>query len=221
MPGSLSPKKRVAIVISGRGSNMMALAAAARHKAYPAEVVAVVSNRPEAAGLGWAKAQGLPARAIDHTAFATREAFEAELESALTHAKAELVCLAGFMRLLTASFVERWIGRMLNIHPSLLPAFPGLDTHARTLAAGAKISGCTVHFVVPQMDAGPIIAQAAVAVLEGDTPESLSRRVLESEHKLYPLALRLVSEGTARLEGGRVMMTAGVYQPGTLFSPPL
>lgn len=221
MAGSLIAKKRVAIIISGRGSNMMAIVAAAKDPAYPAEVVTVVSNRPDAAGLAWAKAQGLPTRVIDHNARPTREAFEEELGAHLHDVRAELVCLAGFMRVLTASFVDRWAGRMLNIHPSLLPAFPGLDTHARALAAGVRISGCTVHYVVPQMDAGPIIAQAAVAVAEADTPESLAARVLEAEHKLYPFALRLVSEGTARLERGRVIMSAGVYQPGTLFSPPL
>lgn len=221
MAASPAPKKRVAVMISGRGSNMMALVAAARDGAYPAEIVGVVSNRPEAAGFGWAKSQGLPAKAIDHTAHATREAFEGELQSYLRDVRAELVCLAGFMRLLTAPFVEKWSGRMLNIHPSLLPAFPGLDTHERALAAGVKISGCTVHYVVPQMDAGPIIAQAAVAVADGDTRESLAARILEAEHRLYPVALSLVSEGTVRLEGGRAIMSSGVYQPGTLFSPPL
>jgi phosphoribosylglycinamide formyltransferase-1 len=215
------PRKRVAILISGRGSNMMALVTAARDRSYPAEIVGVVSNRPEAAGLGWAKAQGLAAKAIDHKAFPTREAFEQELRAYLREVRAELVCLAGFMRLLTAPFVEEWSGRMLNIHPSLLPAFPGLHTHERALAAGVKISGCTVHFVVPQMDAGPIVAQAAVAVGVGDTPELLAGRILEAEHELYPAALRLVSAGTVRLEGERVIVSPGVYQPGALFSPPL
>jgi phosphoribosylglycinamide formyltransferase-1 len=215
------PRKRVAILISGRGSNMMALVTAARDRSYPAEIVGVVSNRPEAAGLGWAKAQGLAAKAIDHKAFPTREAFEQELRAYLREVRAEFVCLAGFMRLLTAPFVEEWSGRMLNIHPSLLPAFPGLHTHERALAAGVKISGCTVHFVVPQMDAGPIVAQAAVAVGVGDTPELLAGRILEAEHELYPAALRLVSAGTVRLEGERVIVSPGVYQPGALFSPPL
>ncbi|HXF53953.1 MAG TPA: phosphoribosylglycinamide formyltransferase [Hyphomicrobiaceae bacterium] len=216
-----TPRKRVAVLISGRGSNMMALVEAAREPTYPADIVGVVSNRPEAAGLAWARAQGLPARAIDHRAHATREAFEAALGAALEEMQAELVCLAGFMRLLTGPFVEAWAGRMLNIHPSLLPAFPGLDTHARVLAAGVRISGCTVHFVVPEMDAGPIVAQAAVAVATDDTPDSLAARVLEAEHRLYPLALRLVSEGTARMEGGRVITSGGVYQQDALFSPPL
>jgi len=215
------PRKRVAILISGRGSNMKALVEAARAPAYPAEIVGVVSNRPDAAGLAWARAQGLPTRAIDHKAHATREAFEAALGAALDEMQAELVCLAGFMRLLTGPFVEAWAGRMLNIHPSLLPAFPGLNTHARVLAAGVRISGCTVHFVVPEMDAGPIVAQAAVAVAADDTPERLAARVLEAEHRLYPLALRLVSEGTVKMEGGRVITSGDVYQPDALFSPPL
>jgi phosphoribosylglycinamide formyltransferase-1 len=218
---SSTRKKRVAILISGRGSNMMALVTAARDRSYPAEIVCVVSSRPEAAGLGWAESQGLAAKAIDDKAYPTREAFEQDLRACLREVGAELVCLAGFMRLLTAPFVEEWSGRMLNIHPSLLPAFPGLRTHERALAAGVKISGCTVHFVVPQMDAGPIIAQAAVAVREGDTPELLATRILEAEHELYPAALRLVSAGTVRLEGGRAIMPAGVYQPAALFSPPL
>lgn len=217
----MTPKKRVAVLISGRGSNLMALAAAARDPDYPAEIVMVISNRPEAAGLASAKAQGLATAAIDHTRFATREAFEAELQSALTECKADLVCLAGFMRLMTASFVEGWAGRMLNIHPSLLPAFPGLNTHERALAAGVRISGCTVHFVVPEMDAGPIIAQAAVPVAGGDTPENLAARILEAEHQLYPMALRLVSAGTVRFEGGCAIITDGIYQPGVLYSPGL
>jgi phosphoribosylglycinamide formyltransferase-1 len=221
MPAPVTPKKRVAILISGRGSNMMSLVTAARDAKYPAEIVSIISNRPEAAGLAWAQAQKLPTRAIDHKAYPSREAFEAELQGHLKNVGAELVCLAGFMRLLTAPFVEDWHGRMLNIHPSLLPAFPGLHTHERALAAGVKISGCTVHYVVPQMDAGPIIAQAAVAVRPGDTPESLAARILDAEHQLYPTALRLVSEGTVKLEGERAIMSDGIYQPGTLFSPPL
>ena len=214
-------KKRVAILISGRGSNMMALAAAARDAGYPAELVSVFSNRPEAAGLAWARGQKLPTRAIDHKAYPTREAFEAELQEHLKGVGADLVCLAGFMRLLTAPFVENWHGRMLNIHPSLLPALPGLHTHERALAAGVKISGCTVHYVVPEMDSGPIVAQAAVAVAEGDTPDTLAARVLEAEHRLYPAALRAVAEGSIVLEDGRAILSRGVYQPGTLFSLPL
>ena len=214
-------KKRVGILISGRGSNMMALVEAARVPDYPADIVIVISNRPEAEGLVWARRQGLAAEAIDHKAFARREDFEAQLHQTLAAAQVDLVCCAGFMRLMTASFVERWHGRMLNIHPSLLPSFKGLHTHEQALAAGVKIAGCTVHFVVPEMDSGPIVAQAAVPVLEGDTPDRLSDRILVAEHKLYPHAVRLVASGAARLEGGRVIVadTTGPARP--LFSPGL
>jgi phosphoribosylglycinamide formyltransferase-1 len=214
-------KKRVGILISGRGSNMMALVEAARVPDYPADIVIVISNRPEAEGLVWARRQGLAAEAIDHKAFARREDFEAQLHQTLAAAQVDLVCCAGFMRLMTASFVERWHGRMLNIHPSLLPSFKGLHTHEQALAAGVKIAGCTVHFVVPEMDSGPIVAQAAVPVLEGDTPDRLADRILVAEHKLYPHALCLVATGAARLEGGRVIVadTAGPARP--LFSPGL
>ena len=214
-------RKRVAVLISGRGSNMRALIEAAKAKSYPAEIVVVISNRPEAAGLGWARRQGLAAEAIDHKAFARREDFEAQLHKALSTAQVEIVCCAGFMRLMTAGFVEQWRGRMLNIHPSLLPSFKGLHTHERALAAGVKIAGCTVHFVVPEMDSGPIVAQAAVPVLESDTPDSLAARILAAEHKLYPHALRLVASGAARLEGDRVIVAKAVSQAAQLFSPDL
>jgi phosphoribosylglycinamide formyltransferase-1 len=216
----MTAKKRLAILISGRGSNMMALVEATRAADYPAETVVVISNRPDASGLAWARQRGIAVRAIDHKAFADREAFEAELHEALIEARAEIVCLAGFMRLLTASFVERWSGRMLNIHPSLLPAFKGTHTHERALAAGVKIAGCTVHFVVPEMDSGPIVAQAAVPVVEGDTPDTLADRILAAEHGLYPLALRLVASGSARLDGDRVIVPAGAGW-GQLLSPEL
>jgi phosphoribosylglycinamide formyltransferase-1 len=214
-------RKRVGILISGRGSNMMALVEAARAPDYPAEIVIVISNRPDAAGLVWARRQGLAAEAIDHKAFARREDFEAQLHRALTAAQADLVCCAGFMRLMTAGFVERWQGRMLNIHPSLLPSFKGLHTHERALVAGVKIAGCTVHFVVPEMDSGPIIAQAAVPVLDGDTPDRLADRILVAEHELYPHALRLVASGAARLEGDRVTVADTADKPRLLFSPGL
>jgi phosphoribosylglycinamide formyltransferase 1 len=214
-------KKRVGILISGRGSNMMALVEAARAPDYPADIVIVISSRPKAAGLAWAWRQGLAAEAIDHKTFARREDFEAQIHEALTAARVDLVCCAGFMRLMTAGFVERWHDRMLNIHPSLLPSFKGLHTHERALAAGVKIAGCTVHFVVPEMDSGPIIAQAAVPVLDGDTPDSLADRILAAEHKLYPHALRLVASGAARLEGGRVIVAKDVNQAAQLFSPDL
>ena len=194
-------KKRVGILISGRGSNMMSLIAAARAPDYPAEIACVLSNRPEAEGLFKAAGEGLPTRVIDHKHLRAREAFEAELDAALRSFGVDLVACAGFMRLMTPGFVERWHDRMLNIHPSLLPAFNGLDTHARALAAGVKVTGCTVHVVRPEVDSGPIMAQAAVPVLDGDTAESLAARVLEAEHLLYPHALALFASGRAILPG--------------------
>jgi len=187
-------KKRVAILISGRGSNMAALIEAAAAKDYPAEISLVISNRPDAAGLAIAAQHGVPTALIDHKKFAGREGFDAALQEALERARIEIVCLAGFIRLLTTPLVEKWRGRMINIHPSLLPAFKGLDTHARALAAGAKTHGCTVHFVVPELDSGPIILQESVPVLEGDTEATLAARVLEAEHRIYPVALRLLAE---------------------------
>lgn len=191
-------RRRTAILIGGRGSNMAALIAAARDPVYPAEIVLVISNRPDAAGLALARAAGVTARAIDHRPFrGDRPAHEAEIDAALRDAGIEIVCLAGYMRLLTPRLVDAWQGRMLNIHPSLLPAFPGLDTHARALAAGVKLHGCTVHLVTQTMDEGPILAQAAVPVLPGDTEQSLADRVLAQEHAIYPLALRLfAADGT-------------------------
>jgi phosphoribosylglycinamide formyltransferase-1 len=214
-------KKRVAVLISGRGSNMQALVEAARAPEYPAEIVLVVSNRPEAAGLAWAKAQGLPAVALDHTHFESREHFEGQLQGLLTASRVDLVALAGFMRLMTAPFVERWRERMLNIHPSLLPAFKGLGVHERVLAAGVKITGCTVHLVRPEMDDGPILAQAAVPVRAGDTPDTLAARVLAAEHRLYPRTLALVAEEKIKLSGD-IATVAGLEKPAeALFSPPL
>lgn len=195
-------KVRTAILISGRGSNMMALIEAARARDYPASIIGVISNRPDAAGLGVAAASGIPAEAIDHKAFVTREAFETALDANLKAMSAEIVALAGFMRVLTAGFIQRWQGRVINIHPSLLPLYKGLDTHARALADGATRHGCSVHLVTPELDGGPVLLQAEVPVLAGDTAESLSARVLAEEHKLYPRALaqfarRLLSEETS------------------------
>ena len=188
-------RKRVAILISGRGSNMAALIDAAKVPDYPAEIVLVVSNVAEAAGLDRARAAGVPTIVLDHKPFGKdRAAFEAALQTILDEYRIDLICLAGFMRLFTADFVQRWSGRILNIHPSLLPLFPGLDPHGQALRAGAKISGATVHFLIPETDAGPIIAQESVSVLPGDTPESLAARVLEAEHRIYPRALRRVAE---------------------------
>ena len=189
-------KKRVAVLISGRGSNMTALIEAAKAQDYPAEIVLVVSNRPDATGLAHARESGIATALIDHRPFgADREAFERALDAELTAQRVDLVCLAGFMRLLTPWFVTRWSGRLLNVHPALLPEFKGLHTHRRALAAGVKQHGATVHFVVPETDAGPIIVQESVPVLEGDSEETLAARVLEVEHRIYPHALRLVAEG--------------------------
>ena len=198
-------KVRTAILISGRGSNMQSLVEAAQADDYPAEIVLIASNRPDAAGLEWAKARGLPTLAIDHKKYKTRDAFEAALQDALAAAGTELVALAGFMRLMTSDFVEHWRDRMINIHPSLLPSFKGLHTHERELAAGVKIAGCTVHFVRTEMDEGPIIGQAAVPVLSGDDPATLAARVLAAEHRLYPASLKLVASGLARVEGEKVI----------------
>jgi len=192
-------KKRVAILISGRGSNMTALIEAAKTKDYPAEIVLVVSNRPDAAGLDRAGSSGIPTAVIYHEKFGDdRETFEQALDRELREHRIDLVCLAGFMRLLTPWFVNRWSGRMLNIHPSLLPQFKGLHTHGRALEAGVTRHGATVYFVVPEMDAGPIVAQDSVAVLENDTEETLAARVLELEHQIYPRALRAVAQGRTK-----------------------
>lgn len=200
-------RKRVAILISGRGSNMVALIEAAKDGSYPAEIVLVVSNEPTAQGLQRAEAAGIHTSVVDHRKFGKdREAFERALQNELQTHRIELVCLAGFMRILTAWFVRQWEGRLLNIHPALLPAFKGLDTHARALAAGAAEHGATVHFVVPEMDSGPIIAQAAVPVRSGDTEAALAARVLEVEHRIYPEALRAVAEGRVRVVDGRCLI---------------
>jgi phosphoribosylglycinamide formyltransferase-1 len=204
--GRVMAKKRLAILISGRGSNMMALVAAAHAANYPAEVAAIISNRPDAAGLAWARAEGLPVTLIDHKAYPSREAFDAALDQVLVAADVELIALAGFMRIQSATFVRKWQGRQLNIHPSLLPAFKGLNPHAQALQAGVKISGCTVHFVSEELDGGPIIAQTAVPVCEGDSAESLAARILVAEHALYPEALALVATGRTRLNEGRVLV---------------
>ncbi|HUD88537.1 MAG TPA: phosphoribosylglycinamide formyltransferase [Xanthobacteraceae bacterium] len=194
-------KKRVAVLISGRGSNMTALIEAARVRDYPAEIVLVVSNRPDASGLARARLSGIETAVVDHTAFGEdREVFERALETKLQAHLVDIVCLAGFMRLLTPRFVTRWSGRMLNIHPALLPQFKGLNTHRRALAAGVPHHGATVHFVVPEMDSGPIILQDSVPVVASDTEATLAARVLEIEHRIYPQALRLVAEGRATLD---------------------
>ena len=204
----MTPRRKVAVLISGRGSNMAALIEAARAREYPAEIALVLSNRPDAPGLARATAAGVPTAVVDHRPFGKdREAFEREVEAELAKHSIELVCLAGFMRIFTPSFMAKWQGRMLNIHPSLLPDFPGLKPHAQALAAGVTEHGCTVHFATTDLDAGQAIAQTKVPVLAGDTEETLADRVLVEEHALYPAALRLVAEGRARLEGNRVVFT--------------
>ncbi|MBY0531277.1 MAG: phosphoribosylglycinamide formyltransferase [Xanthobacteraceae bacterium] len=192
-------KKRVAILISGRGSNMRALIEAAKDKNYPAEIVLVISNVAGAGGLEFARQHGIKTEVIEHKKFPSREIFDNAMNVALKKANAEIVALAGFMRLLSPRFVESWRRRMINIHPSLLPAYKGLHTHKRAIEAGEKFHGCTVHFVTPELDDGPTILQAKVPVLPGDTEDALASRVLEQEHKIYPEALRLVAEGKAKI----------------------
>ncbi len=201
-------RKRVGILISGRGSNMASLIDAARARDYPAEIVLVVSNRPDAKGLEIAQAKGTPTAVVDHRKFTSREVFDSALQEKLVDAKIEILCLAGFMRVLTDDFVKRWEGRMLNIHPSLLPAFKGIDTHRRALEAGVKTHGATVHFVVPELDSGPIIMQSEVAVLPGDNEEKLAARVLAAEHKIYPAALKLAAEGKLAIKGDKVIVAS-------------
>jgi phosphoribosylglycinamide formyltransferase-1 len=213
-------KRRVAILISGRGSNMAALIEAAAAQDFPAEIAVVISNRGDAGGLERAAASGIPTVTIESKPFGKdRAAFEAALEPVLDRYKVDLICLAGFMRLFTAEFVQRWYGRMLNIHPSLLPLFPGLDPHGQALRAGVKISGATVHFVIPETDAGPILMQGAVAVRADDTPETLAARVLEVEHRIYPDALRLLASDQTRLEGDICKIAGFAGSNDTLVSP--
>ena len=207
------------MLISGRGSNLQALIDAAADPAYPAEIVLVLSNQADAQGLERAATAGIATGVISHRDFAERATFDAALTTALEQAGVELVCLAGFMRILGAGFVDHWAGRLINIHPSLLPAFPGLDTHARALDAGVKLHGCTVHHVRPAVDSGPIIGQAAVPVLPGDTPDVLAGRVLAAEHRLYPACLRLVAEGRARLVGDRVEIEGAEPAGPALLNP--
>jgi phosphoribosylglycinamide formyltransferase 1 len=213
-------KRRVAILISGRGSNMAALIDAAKASDFPAEIAVVISNRPDAPGLVTASESGVPTLIIESKRFGKdRAAFEVALQAALDQHQVELICLAGFMRLLTAEFVQRWYGRMLNIHPSLLPSFPGLEPQAQALRAGVRISGATVHFVIPETDAGPILMQGAVAVHDDDTPETLAARILAIEHRIYPDALRLLASGGVRLEGDLCRTTASVARDDVLIAP--
>ncbi len=210
---------KTGVLISGRGTNLAALLDACADAKFPAEIALVISNKPDAAGLERAKSAGCATLVIEHTDFPGRGAFDDAIGAALEDAGVELVCLAGFMRILSEAFVERWRDRIINIHPSLLPAFKGLDAQAQALAAGVRISGCTVHFVRPAMDAGPIIVQAAVPVEAGDDAESLAARVLEAEHMIYPLALGLIAEGRVRVEGETAVIDGAQAASGLLVSP--
>ena len=204
--------KRIVILISGRGSNMEAIVRQCKDQRWPAQVVAVIANRSEAAGLRFAAEHGIATAVVDHRAFATREAFDAALGETIDAQRPDLVVLAGFMRILGAGFVRRYEGRMLNIHPSLLPAFPGLHTHRRALEAGCKISGATVHFVTPDLDHGPIVLQSVVPVLPGDTEDSLAARVLATEHRIYPQAVSWFVRGQLRIDGALVRQVEGAAQ---------
>ncbi len=212
----MSARKRTAILISGRGSNMSALIEAARSPDYPADIVLVLSNRAEAQGLAYARERGIATAVIDHKIYAGREEFEKSMQVLLDLHHIKIICLAGFLRVLTPAFVQHWEGRLLNIHPSLLPAYRGLDTHARALADGVKIHGCTVHFVAPALDEGPIIAQAAVAVLDDDTPDTLAARVLTQEHVIFPAALAAVAGGHLQIKDNRVVFDHAKPEPPAL-----
>ncbi|MGE5547059.1 MAG: phosphoribosylglycinamide formyltransferase [Solirubrobacterales bacterium] len=201
-------KKKVGVLVSGRGSNLQALLDACAAPGFPAEIVLVISNIPGVYALERAEKAGVPTQVIPHKSFASREEFDAAMDAALRDAGVEIVCLAGFMRLLTKGFVEGWAGRMINIHPSLLPSFKGLHTHERAIEAGVKLHGCSVHLVTPDLDDGPILVQAAVPVLAGDTADDLAARVLEQEHKAYPLALKLLAEGRVTVDGNRAAVSA-------------
>lgn len=211
---------RVAVLVSGRGSNLQALLDAAQQPGYPAEIVRVISNVADVPALQRAERAGVPAEVLSHRDFADREAFERALTDRLERYETELVCQAGFMRILTPYFVERWHNRLVNIHPSLLPAFPGLNTHARALEAGVKLHGCSVHFVRAAVDDGPIIGQAAVPVLAEDTPERLAARVLAAEHRLYPYCLRLLAEKRVQVQGERALVDAPAGEQAMIISPP-
>jgi len=211
---------KTGVLISGSGTNLQALLDAAAASDYPAEITLVISNKAGAPGLARAEKAGVATRVIDHREFADRAAFDQALDTALKEAGCEFVCLAGFMRLLTAAFTEAWRDKLINIHPALLPSFKGLDAQAQALAAGARISGCTVHFVRPEMDAGPIIVQGAVPVLDGDDESALSARILEVEHRIYPLALRLIAAGRVTVVEDRVRIAGTDAGSGAMLISP-
>ena len=204
--------KRIVVLISGRGSNLQAIERARVDERWPARIEAVISHRPDAAGLAWAQAQGIPSAVVDHRAFERREAFDAALAHTIDAYAPDLVLLAGFMRILGEPFVRAYAGRMLNVHPSLLPSFPGLHTHRRALEAGCKVAGTTVHFVTPTLDHGPIVAQAVVPVLAGDDEAALAARVLTVEHRIYPLAVRWFIDDRLKVDRGRVLQMDGEAQ---------
>jgi phosphoribosylglycinamide formyltransferase-1 len=211
---------KVGVLISGRGSNLQALIAACAAPEFPAEIVLVVSNKPDALGLDHARAAGIDTTVIAHGDFPDRESFDREIDKYLKSAGAELVCLAGFMRLLSSWFVETWRDRVVNIHPSLLPAFKGIDAHAQAIAAGVRLSGCTVHIVRPEMDAGPILVQAAVPVMPADDEDTLAARILEAEHECYPLAVRLLAENRVEIVDERAVITTFEHRHRPLIFPP-
>lgn len=219
----MAARMRVAALISGRGSNLEALIEAARTPGYPAEIALVISNVAGAAGLKHAAAAGIDSLVIEHGAYPDRETFDRAMDAALRERNIDLICLAGFMRLLSPAFVSGWLGRLINIHPSLLPAFKGLRPHRQALEAGVKLHGCTVHFVTPEVDDGPIVAQAAVPVLDGDDETALAARVLAAEHALYPLAVRLIGDGRVSLDGrrARILGTAARDGGGIFINPGL
>ena len=213
---------KIGVLISGRGSNLQALIDACAGDGFPAKIAVVISNKPDAYGLERARLAGISTITVPHGTFSSREAFDQEVDRHLREAGVKLVCLAGFMRLLSEQFVRGWKDRMINIHPSLLPSFKGLNTHARTLQAGVKIAGCTVHYVRPEMDEGPIIMQAAVPVLAGDSEENLADRILVQEHLIYPAAVRLIAEGRVRVAGETCIITGSGQNSGiseALISP--
>ncbi|MBO6798329.1 phosphoribosylglycinamide formyltransferase [Maricaulis sp.] len=212
-------KTKIAVLISGRGSNMQAIVDAAQAEDYPAEIALVVSNNPDAAGLAWAAERGIETEVLNHRDYETREEFEKALDTLIRLYGARIVCLAGFMRILTPFFTEKWRDLLINVHPSLLPSFKGLHTHERALEAGVRIHGCTVHYVRPEMDDGPIIGQAAVPVLHGDTPDTLAARVLEAEHQLYPQCIALACSGKARVAGERVRLQVREFGADLLMNP--
>ena len=210
---------KVGVLISGRGSNLQALIAACATAGFPAQIACVISNKADAKGLDHARAANIPDHIVSHKDYADKQAFESAIEAWLNQHQVQLICLAGFMRILSPLFTERWRDRIINIHPSLLPAFPGLDVHEKVIAYGAKLTGCTVHFVRAEMDHGPIIVQAAVPVLSDDTPETLSARVLKAEHQAYPLAVRLIAEGRVNVFEERIFI-ADAKTPDEIFSNP-